>query len=84
MISYMNNKYSVPLEYIGKPVNLRVKFNTLEIYHGTELIAKHELSGKKLNYQEDHYAQLLSYCIKDKDTIAEMAQANLELMDRFL
>ena len=84
MISYMNNKYSVPLEYIGKPVNLRVKFNTLEIYHGTELIAKHELSSKKLNYQEDHYAQLLSYRIKDKDTIAEMAQANLELMDRFL
>ena len=63
---------------------MRVKFNALEIYFGTELIAKHELSDKKLNYQEDHYTRLLSNHIKDKDTIAEMAQANLQLMDRFL
>jgi len=84
MISYMNNKYSVPLEYIGKPVNLRVKSDTLEIYCGTELIAKHELSKKKLNYQEGHYTRLLSHYIKDSDTVAEIAQANLQLMDQFL
>ena len=84
MISYMNNKYSVPLEYIGKPVNLRVKMNTLEIYFSTELIARHELSNKKLNYQEEHYTNLLSHYVKDKDTVAEMAQANLQLMDQFL
>lgn len=84
MISYMNNKYSVPLEYIGKPVNLRVKSNTLEIYFSTELIAKHELSSKKLNYDETHYIRLLSNCIKDNESVAEMAQLNLQLMDQFL
>ena len=84
MISYMNNKYSVPLEYIGKPVNLRVKLNTLEIYFSTELIARHELSNKKLNYQKEHYTNLLSHYVKDKDTVAEIAQANLQLMDQFL
>ena len=84
MISYMNNKYSVPLEYIGKPVNLRVKLNTLEIYFSTELIARHELSNRKLNYQKEHYTNLLSHYVKDKDTVAEIAQANLQLMDQFL
>lgn len=49
MISYINNRYSVPFEYIGKPVNLRVKSDILEIYYKTELVAKHELSTKKLN-----------------------------------
>lgn len=46
IISYMNNRYSVPFEYIGKPVNLRVKSDILEIYYKTELVAKHELSTK--------------------------------------
>ena len=84
MISYMNNKYSVPLEYIGKPVNLRVKSDTLEIYFSTELIARHKLTNKKLNYQEDHYTRLLSSRVKDADAVAEIAQENLQLMDRFL
>ena len=84
MVSYMNNKYSVPLEYIGKPVNLRVKSNTLEIYFSTELIAKHELTNKKLNYDETHYIRLLSGCMKDNQSVAELAQTNLQLMDQFL
>lgn len=84
MVSYMNNKYSVPLEYIGKPVNLRVKSNTLEIYFSTELVAKHELTSKKLNYDETHYIRLLSGCMKDNQSVAELAQTNLQLMDQFL
>ena len=84
MVSYMNNKYSVPLEYIGKPVNLRVKSNTLEIYFSTELIAKHELTSKKLNYDEMHYIQLLSGCMKDNQSVTELAQTNLQLMAQFL
>ena len=84
MVTYMNKKYSVPAAYIGRPVNLRVKLHMLEIYAGTDLIAKHELSNKKLNYQEEHYSQLLSHHVKDKDTVAEIAEANLQLMDQFL
>ena len=84
MITYKNNKYSVPFEYIGKPVNLRVKSNTLEIYFHTDLIAKHELSNKKLNYEETHYIQLLSHCMRDSESVAEMAKANLQCMDEFL
>ncbi len=84
MISYMNNKYSVPFEYIGKPVSLRVKTNKLEIYFQTELIATHDLSNKKLNYDKEHYTQLLSHYIEDNDVVAKMAEANLKQMDNFL
>lgn len=84
MISYMNNKYSVPFEYIGKPVSLRVKSNKLEIYFQTELIATHDLSNKKLNYDKEHYTQLLSHYIEDNDVVAKMAEANLKQMDNFL
>lgn len=84
MISYMNNKYSVPFEYIGKPVNIRVNSDKLEIFFGTELIATHELSTKKLNYTKEHYVQLLSHYVKDNDAVAKMAEENLRQMDDFL
>ena len=84
LVSYMNSKYSVPPEYIGKLVNLRVEYDFLEIYFGTDLIAKHPLSSKKLNYLDEHYSQLLSHYVKDKASVAEIAQANLQLMDQFL
>ena len=46
--SFLKRRCSFPFEYIGKPVNLRVKSDILEIYYKTELVAKHELSTKNL------------------------------------
>lgn len=84
MISYMNNKYSVPFEYIGKPVSLRVEMNKLMIYHSTELIAAHDISTKKLNYNKEHYTSLLSHYVKDNDSVTRIAEANLKQMDKLL
>ena len=84
MITYRNCKYSVPPEYIGKPVRLLVSDNTLRIYCSTDIIAVHTLSQKRLNYQKDHYQQLLSSSMKDSDAVAELAEANLRQMDNFL
>ena len=84
MISYMNNKYSVPTEYIGKPVSIRVITDKLLIYYSTDLIAQHNLSNKKLNYTKEHYTQLLSQYVSDVNAVAEMAEANLQQMDEFL
>ena len=55
MVTFMKCKYSVPAEYIEKPVRLCVINDQLEIYYSTELIAKHRLSDKKLNYKTSHY-----------------------------
>lgn len=84
LITYNNSKYSVPPEYIGKPVRLVESDGTLRIYYSTDLIAVHTLSQKKWNYQKEHYQQLLSCSIKDADTVAELAEANLAQMDCFL
>ena len=46
MVNYMNRKYSVPAQYIGKPVKLRESDGILYIYFSTDVIAKHRI-GKK-------------------------------------
>lgn len=67
MVTYMKNKYSVPADYIGKPVRLKVSNESLQIYYSTDLIATHSLSDKRLNYKKEHYTQLLSGYIKNDD-----------------
>lgn len=84
MVTYRNCKYSVPPEYIGKPVRLLVSNNTLHIYCSTDIIAVHTLSQKRLNYHMDHYQKLLSSSMKDSDAVAELAEVNLQQMDIFL
>lgn len=84
MVTYNKCKYSVPAEYIEKPVRLRIESNKLLIYYSTDIIATHTISDKRLNYQEDHYKQLLSGYIKDSDAIEKMAERNLKQMDTLL
>ena len=52
--------------------------------YSTDLIAVHTLSQKRLNYQKNHYQQLLTQTIKAADLAAELAEANLKQMDAFL
>lgn len=84
MVTYMKNKYSVPADYIGKPVRLKVSNESLQIYYSTDLIATHSLSDKRLNYKKAHYTQLLSGYIKNDDDIAALAEMNLRQMDALL
>lgn len=79
MVSYLSNQYSVPPGYIGKAVGLQVYDKTLYIYSNMNLIAQHHLSNKKLNYHANHYTQLLSRQLpnKDLDDIEELALKNL-------
>ena len=84
MVTYMKNKYSVPAEYIGKPVRLKVYNDSLQIYYSTELIVSHRLSDKRLNYKKEHYTQLLSGYMKNDDDIAVLAEMNLRQMDALL
>ena len=84
MVTYNKCKYSVPAEYIEKPVRLRVDSDKLLIYYSTDIIATHTISDKRLNYKEDHYKQLLSGYLTDNDAIEAMAEKNLRQMDTFL
>lgn len=84
MVTYMKNKYSVPVDHIGKPVRLKVSNESLQIYYSTELIVTHPLSDKRLNYKKEHYTQLLSRYMKSDDEITALAEMNLKQMDAFL
>ena len=84
MITYKNSKYSVPPAYIGKNVWIRHISNKLYVYYNTEQLAIHTISNKKLNYDKEHYAELLSKVIRNKDDVANLAELNLQQMDDFL
>lgn len=84
LIYFEKHKYSVPPEYIDKTVNVKRRDERIDIYYDTELIASHSLSQKRLNYDKDHYKALLAMHISDKDTVAQVAEKNLQLMDALL
>ena len=83
MVSYLSNQYSVPPGYIGKAVGLQVYDKILYMYSNTNLIAQHHLSNKKLNYDANHYTELLSRQLpnKDIDEVEELALKNLEAIN---
>lgn len=59
MISYKNNKYSVPVKYIGFNLNVIEKDNSLYIYDNTNLIRCHHISNNSLNYNKDDIKDIL-------------------------
>lgn len=84
LVTFMNSKYSVSPEYIGKPVRLRVSDDILYIYFNTEQIAVHKISNKKLNYDSEHYKKLLGMTMQNQEVINQLAEENLRQMDIFL
>ena len=71
MISYMNNKYSVPIDYIGETVTIQVNDNQLYIYYNSKLIKYHTISDKKLNYAKDDYKNIVLNSIECKNKSLE-------------
>ena len=61
LISYSNNKYSVPAEYIGKHVTVVVLDNMLAAYYLGKQIALHNLSYHKYDMivNKHHYRKML-------------------------
>lgn len=82
MITLRSNQYSVPSAYIGKRVDYQIHDSNVYIYFNTKLIATHILSDKKLNYDAEHYADILSmrYVNIRSEDIKQMAKANLEII----
>ncbi len=84
LVYYKGHEYSVPKKYINQTVKLNEVDNKLYIYYSKELIATHEISNKKFNYDEQHYQEALSSIMpyKEKEEIEEMARKNLELLNQ--
>ena len=58
--------------------------NNFNNYYNTDEIAVHKISSKKLNYNKEHYTELLSNVLNNIDDISELADSNLKQMDEFL
>lgn len=80
LISYKGNKYSVDSHYISKRVDIYPIGNKLNIYYNSKLIAIHNISQQKINYDNQHYIDglFLNICNLKEDEIAKMAQENIE------
>jgi len=81
MVNYNSNQYSVPRGYIGKIVSLQVYDNHLHVYYSTDLLVRHEIRRRKLNYKEDHYVDVLSNHLPFTENIEELAIKNLAAID---
>ena len=82
MVTIKANQYSVPREYVGKNVKYQVHDSKIYVYFNTKLIAVHQISERKLNYQEEHYRDILActYIGKSTDEITDMAKHNLTVI----
>lgn len=81
MITYKSNQYSVPAGYIGKTVSLQVYDNHIHVYYSTELIVRHEIQQRKLNYKQEHYIETLSKQLPYTNEIEELALKNLKAIN---
>lgn len=81
LVSYKNNKYSVPSKYLNKRVTAQVYDNKLHIYFNTELITIHKVINNnkgQLIYQKEHYLDNIELSRRFKsENIEEIAQSNL-------
>uniref|UniRef100_UPI0037C0A2A2 Mu transposase domain-containing protein n=2 Tax=Enterococcus TaxID=1350 RepID=UPI0037C0A2A2 len=59
MVQWNQNKYSVPVNYIGKILTLRVKEDKLYIYDDSTLIRTHTMTHQLLNYHRNDYIEIL-------------------------
>ena len=81
MISVKTNHYSVPPKYIGEQVVYQIYDGYLYIYSNTLLIAMHLISNKKLNYDINHYVEIITPVFKkDKAAIEIIAKNNLKII----
>ncbi len=88
MINLDKNKYSVPVEYLGKFVEIEIKDNQLYIYYNGELIREHKLvnSTHSFIYDKADIKQIIqsNYPKYSNDQIEEMANQRLQGYDILL
>ncbi len=84
MIVYNKRKYSLPVNYIGKTVDIKEENGKLYIFYQQTEVTSFELSEKKYNYKIEHMKEILRSDVmkyKDDDEIENFAKRQLQLYD---
>lgn len=88
MINVNNNKYSVPVEYLGELVEIQITDNQLYIYYNDELIRQHKLENKnyQIIYHKSDVKQIIqsNYPSYSESQIEAMTNQRLEGFDILL
>lgn len=79
LVTYKGAKYSVPVNIIGKTVDIIEQKEKIYFYYNKNLVAIHNKRIKNsINYLEEHYISALSSRMKNSDDIDDIAKKNLE------
>lgn len=85
MITYHGIKYSVPIQYVGKQINVLEEDNVIHLYYNKFLICSYQKNLKwRYNYKENDYIDILkhsSFNTKTDDEINEYIKKNLYSLD---
>jgi len=87
MVSYKGRKYSLPIHYIGKKVNVLEEGGEIKIFHGEDLVAAFHAPGGRLNYKRGHVREILAsdaLAHLDMAEIDDFIEGNLSKMDILL
>ncbi len=83
-VTFEGCKYSVRPKFIGKSLELKPLNGVLAIYHNKEIVAKHNITGKRFTFTKDDYMEIMrSRAFKDApdDLVEKVAEANLSYYD---
>jgi hypothetical protein len=73
MVKYDGRKYSVPVYYIGKNVNVEESDGDINVYHNGDLISSFRRSEQFLNYKKDHARDILA-----SDALSHLSMAEID------
>ena len=83
LIRYGTNKYSVDPKLIGEEVTVDVLDDKLYIYYNGKFETFHPITGRNINYSNEHYKKLMNGKAKEED-MNRIVNENLEMMDKLL
>ncbi|EOH8810481.1 hypothetical protein ACMDZ4_002631 [Enterococcus faecalis] len=84
MVQWNQNKYSVPVNYIGKILTLRVKEDKLYIYDDSTLIRTPTITHQLLNYHRNDYIEILCFDVfkhLEDEELEHFVDENLQAYD---
>lgn len=87
LVEYKSNKYSIPEEYIGKFITLRVRAYTIEAWYKGKLITSHDRPYSKgsESYDIAHYLKILERKPRAINNAAPLIFGNLpKVVDEFI
>ena len=83
LFTYKKKQYSVPAEYIGKRITIKVVDKEIQVYYNRKLITMHEISEKKINYHEKDHFEMIKKTLKGKENLEEVAVNHLRELEVF-